>query len=95
VSTHDIRKYINILSETTNENQATRIAEGPDKDYPDTAEGAIAALKDMSTHNLKGATAQPDPIVHGVWLVKYPKGKSIVYLKNGSNQPMNDFEDVE
>ena len=70
------------------------MAESIHREYPDTAEGAIQALGDMSTHKLKGATATPDPQVDGVWLVKYPQGQSIVYLKKGSEQPMNDFEDI-
>ena len=74
--------------------------EGIDKDYPDTAEGAIQALGDMSTHNVQGATATPDPQVDRVWLVKHSGGQSIVYLKKpgdsySHHQPMNDFEDID
>ena len=40
-----------------------------EKVYPDTAQGAIAALDAMSTLELADATAQPDQWVQGVWKV--------------------------
>lgn len=84
----------------TGEAAGVEMREGIDTDYPDTAEGAIQALGDMSTHNVQGATAIPDPHVDRVWLVKHSGGQSIVYLKKPDDiyshrQPMNDFEDIE
>ena len=58
-------------------------------EYPDTEAGAIQALEDMSTHELDGATAMPDPQIAGVWLVTHGAGRCIVYLER------NDFEDVD
>jgi hypothetical protein len=72
-----------------------------EKTYDDTAAGAIEALKEMSSHNLEGATAQADPEVKGVWLVLLPNDpcytKAIVYLKGydeafGGIREFNDFE---
>lgn len=67
-----------------------------DNQYPDTEEGAIAALGNLSTHSMKGAKARPDPYIKGVWLVSHRNGKSIVYLKgyDDQSQVMNDFEDI-
>ena len=58
-------------------------------DYPDTEAGAIQAMRDMSSHDMTGATAIPDPQVPGTWLVTHAAGRSIVYLNR------NDFEDVD
>ena len=57
--------------------------------FPDTEQGAIDFMKFMSSHSMKGATATPDPVVHGVWLVKHKNGQSIVYLND------MDFEDID
>ena len=56
---------------------------------PDTEQGAITALAEMSTYDVTGATAIPDPQIAGVWLVTHPGGQSIVYLHR------EDFEDVD
>lgn len=66
--------------------------------YPDTADGAIQALKELSVLNCEGCTARPDPSVRGVWEVKNPKGqRAIVYLAGypdpmGNTRISNDFE---
>jgi hypothetical protein len=69
------------------------LAEGPFDDkrgqFPDTEQGAIEFMKFMSSHNMDGATARPDPVVDGVWLVSHKNGKSIVYLND------MDFEDID
>lgn len=69
------------------------LAEGPFDDkrgqFPDTEQGAIEFMKFMSSHNMDGATARPDPVVDGVWLVNHKGGKSIVYLND------MDFEDID
>jgi len=70
-----------------------------DPTFPNSHQGAIEALKHMSTHDVEGATAKADPHVNGVYKVKHKKGESIVYLK-GVKDPMgkmrehNDFEDL-
>ena len=66
-----------------------------DTTYPDTPEGAIAALGALSSHNMKGATAQPDSFMKGVWKVKHSGGACIVYLKGYGDRDTNDFEDVD
>ncbi len=58
-------------------------------EYPDTEAGAVQAMRDMSSHDMTGATAIPDPQIPGVWLVTHAAGRSIVYLKS------NDFEDID
>jgi hypothetical protein len=70
------------------------------KRWPDTAAGAIAALGTLSVHTVTGATARPDPVVEGVWLVTHKAGQSIVYLAGyheplGNVRKINDFEDVD
>lgn len=62
-----------------------------DVSFPDTEEGAIEALRAWSNFGdrLNDATAKPDPVSDGVWLVSYQGGRSIVYL----NQ--QDFESVD
>lgn len=85
--------------------EETQLDEGKKKKYedpefPDTHAGAIAALKHISIHDVKGATARPDPHVKGVWQVNHKRGKSIVYLKGhsdplGRKREHNDFEDQE
>ena len=75
-----------------------------DKVYPDTLQGAMAALDAMSSLDMEGATGYPDPQVDGVWKIEHPGQQnepeavaSIVYL-GGYNDPMgnkrhgNDFE---
>jgi hypothetical protein len=77
------------------------------KKYQDTRDGAIAALNEVSSFNLKPedvASAKPDPSVAGVWLImfKEPRGcakGAIVYMKGhkdplGKERDMNDFEEV-
>jgi hypothetical protein len=74
-----------------------------DKEYPDTAQGAIQCLRDDSTLKLDGATARPDPSVAGVWMVMLDREKNdgmdtaIVYLGGyadpfGREREGNDFE---
>ena len=69
------------------------LAEGPFDnkrgEFSDTEQGAIDFMKFMSSHNMDGATARPDPVVDGVWLVSHQGGKSIVYLND------MDFEDID
>lgn len=73
---------------------------GADKRYPDSQDGAVACLKEMSTLKTKGATARPDPSVQGVWLVTLPAEggrRAVVYLGGyrdpmGQVRPNNDFE---
>ncbi len=72
----------------------------PEKKYPDSAEGAIACLTELSTYKTKGATVRPDPSVQGVWQVTMPAEqgrRAIVYLAGyrdpwGKVRPNNDFE---
>lgn len=56
---------------------------------PDTEDGAIRTLGSLSSHDMTGATAKPDPEVGGAWLVTHATGKSIVYIDR------LDFEDVD
>lgn len=72
-----------------------------EKQYPDSAAGAIECLAYLSAFDTKGATARPDPSVEGVWMVTMKSGEqAIVYLK-GYKDPLhkiretNDFEEVE
>ena len=66
--------------------------------YPDTPDGAIACLKELSILDLDHASAVPDPVVDGVWLVKLANGvKVIVYLAGykdpfGKIRQIDDFE---
>ncbi len=48
--------------------------------YPDTAEGAIQMLGDLSSYDMTGATAKQDPVIVGVWYVTHAAGKTIVYI---------------
>lgn len=72
-----------------------------DKVYPDTGRGAIQCLKDISTLRMRGAVADPDPIVSGVWRVRLPAYRplrlAVVYLAGypdpfGRKRTFNDFE---
>jgi hypothetical protein len=99
----DPQEYAGIASRTVVQPDTKRVparsgdnplSEGPFEDklktkFPDTEEGAIAFLDFMSTHDMDGATAKPDSMVDGVWLVTHKGGKSIVYLND------MDFEDVD
>ena len=66
--------------------------------YRDTAEGAIEYLRDESSLDLDGATAQPDPYIQGVWKVTLrDRTYAIVYLAGykdpfGKVRAHNDFE---
>lgn len=65
-----------------------------DKNYEDTAEGAIQFLRDVSTLDLTNATAKSDPDFPWVWLVHHPEAKgegdhTVVYLAD------QDFETGE
>ena len=95
-----------VLEQSRANTKAMRVAsadvmkKSAERKYPDTAQGAIIALKDLSVHDTKGATARPDPSIEGVWLVTHKGGQSIVYLagyreSHGGIRKSNDFEDVE
>lgn len=68
-----------------------------DQVFPDTEQGAIDALSNLSTHDLTDAKAIPDPYVKGVWQVDHKNGTSIVYLKgyDDAGLKFNDFEDMD
>jgi hypothetical protein len=59
-------------------------------DQPDTAQGALAMLAELSSLDLTDANAIPDPWVHGVWKVTTPRDKftnyAIIYMEQ------KDFE---
>lgn len=71
----------------------------PEKRYPDSPEGAVQCLRDMSSGlNLQGATARPDPSVQGVWQVTMKGGQRVIVYLGGYKDPFgnvrtsNDFE---
>lgn len=87
-------------------NNFKRLLEGKgkvwDQQFPDTADGAIDALRSMSQFKTFHS-AQPDPSVKGVWMVHHDsiptkgqkpvKTRSIVYLKGHSDlHKSNDYE---
>lgn len=65
---------------------------GPLPQYPDSAQGAVQALRDGTGAELEGATAIPDPQVEGVWLVTHSEGRAVVYLP-GYKNPWGDVRE--
>lgn len=68
--------------------------------FNDTARGAILCLRMLSSLDLFGATAVPDPSVEGVWLVRCTDAtEAVVYLAGYRDacreiRKENDFEVV-
>lgn len=72
--------------------------------HPDTFQGALQVLKDLTNLNFTGSeTGRPDPVIHGVWQVDLDarlNGGSdcaIVFLagyanSSGLTREMNEFE---
>lgn len=68
--------------------------------YPDTLAGAKAMLREAGVTIRGDEKGEPDPVVHGVWLVRTAPRPVICYLAGyldpwGEVREANDFEEVD
>jgi hypothetical protein len=63
--------------------------------YRDTEEGVFDLLGDESAYDLKGATARPDPLVKGCWLVTLADGTQALVYTSAYQLGSPGFEECE